>query len=350
MVLFISHYPDEDSIKDGMAQRIFNIDSFFRTESRTYLDISLRRFPKIQTKTNGNLTVIECNLFLHFFYICKVFKSADKIYVHSVLNVLNSLICFLFYKKDLFLDLHGVVPEEHKMDGKQLHYFLYKFSEKIIFYKVKTAICVSENMKSFYQKSYPKSKANYVIYPILPNTLSDVSYSEDVLDSTGKVNFVYSGNTQKWQNIDLMVDIISKNLKDNFVYYILTRNVDEMKMLFEKKIDLTANPQIKFLSVAPSQLADYYRKCHYGFILRDDVLVNQVACPTKLVEYLHHGIIPIVLSPNIGDFETFHYDYILSTQSFEDLVPNKSSSNVAIVQKLLDRNKGVNIKDLVLLS
>ena len=33
MLLFVSHYPDEDSVKDGMSQRIVNVDNFFKTDT-----------------------------------------------------------------------------------------------------------------------------------------------------------------------------------------------------------------------------------------------------------------------------------------------------------------------------
>ena len=50
--------------------------------------------------------------------------------------------------------------------------------------------------------------------------------------------------------------------------------------------------------------------CHLGFVLRDDVLVNRVACPTKLLEYIQYGVLPIVLSDAIGDFKELGYKYI----------------------------------------
>lgn len=350
MLLFVSHYPDEDSVKDGMSQRIVNVDNFFKTDERIYLDISLRRFPKIKYNSIGKLSVLECNFFLHFFTIYRLFKKANKIYFHSVLNVLNGLIFCLLIKREIILDLHGVVPEEFKMNGKKLCFIVFKFCEIVIFRKAKIAICVSENMKKFYQKSYPKSLVKFLIYPILPNTLTELIDINKSWDNSSTVNFIYSGNTQKWQNVELMIDIISRNLKNNFVFYILTRNKSEMINLFKQKIDLNANNQIIIESVSPEQLDGYYQKCHYGFILREDVLVNNVACPTKLVEYLYYGIVPIVLSPNIGDFEALNYDYIYYDQLADSLLPLKSNNNNLIVRNLLQRNNEFNFRNKVLMS
>uniref|UniRef100_UPI0040266C07 hypothetical protein n=1 Tax=Phocaeicola vulgatus TaxID=821 RepID=UPI0040266C07 len=54
----------------------------------------------------------------------------------------------------------------------------------------------------------------------------------------------------------------------------------------------------------------YYLKNDCGVVLRKDNIVNRVACPTKLIDYLQYGLIPIVLSPHIGDFYNLGYKYI----------------------------------------
>ncbi len=70
-----------------------------------------------------------------------------------------------------------------------------------------------------------------------------------------------------------------------------------------------------------AELKEIYTECHYGFILREDSIVNQVACPTKLVEYLAMGVVPIVDSNNIGDFKTMGMRFI----TLEQLLRGQSS-------------------------
>lgn len=48
-----------------------------------------------------------------------------------------------------------------------------------------------------------------------------------------------------------------------------------------------------------------------GFLLREATLFNEVATPTKLVENITYGIVPAVLSPDIGDFLQYGYRYLL---------------------------------------
>jgi hypothetical protein len=58
-------------------------------------------------------------------------------------------------------------------------------------------------------------------------------------------------------------------------------------------------------------------------MLRNPDVVNQVACPTKLVEYLAMGVIPIVNTTKIGDFDALGLQS-LSAKNFElNQIPNK---------------------------
>src|SRR5690606_30794347 len=119
----------------------------------------------------------------------------------------------------------------------------------------------------------------------------------------------YSGNLQSWQNVDLVVSLIKENQSNRVKYTLLTGQTAELKKrLLDSGVQLSDNMQV--LTVSPSELRGFYQSAHYGFIMRDDVLLNRVACPTKMVEYLFYGMIPIVKSSNIGDFEEMGYEYL----------------------------------------
>ncbi|DAB11228.1 TPA: hypothetical protein CPT98_01885 [Candidatus Gastranaerophilales bacterium HUM_19] len=57
--------------------------------------------------------------------------------------------------------------------------------------------------------------------------------------------------------------------------------------------------------------------------MRDDIIVNRVACPTKIIDYLEYGIIPIISCPEIGDFNKMGYSYI----HYEKLIEGKIFDN-----------------------
>ena len=62
-----------------------------------------------------------------------------------------------------------------------------------------------------------------------------------------------------------------------------------------------------------------------GLVLRDDSAVNRVACPTKLAEYLYFGLIPVVRSPRLGDFEELGYAYVTEQEFRDGFIPDAAS-------------------------
>jgi hypothetical protein len=185
-----------------------------------------------------------------------------------------------------------------------------------------------------------------MVYNIYPNFSANLNFLEQ--DEFGKTVVIYSGNCQKWQNIDLMLEVIKKNRCKHLEYIILTGepSVFEEKM---QKVGIIKNLwNISVLSVKPFELPQYYNKAHYGFILRDDIAVNQVANPTKMLEYLNFGIIPIVKSPQIGDFASLGYDYLLYSSFRTELEPQKSRKNVDVAKKIM-KSKG-NLPTFILRS
>jgi hypothetical protein len=72
---------------------------------------------------------------------------------------------------------------------------------------------------------------------------------------------------------------------------------------FKSRLKISGIDRYDCYSVEPTKVKNFYLTHEYGFVLRDEVLVNLVACPTKLVEYLYWGVLPIVITPRIGDFD-----------------------------------------------
>ena len=92
---------------------------------------------------------------------------------------------------------------------------------------------------------------------------------------------------------------------------------------------------------------DVYSIAHYGYVLRDDITVNNVACPTKIADYFKYRVVPIVSSPKIGDFlelgmryitlEDFNNGKLLSKKELEEIADN----NEEVLKKYVERhNKG----------
>ena len=80
------------------------------------------------------------------------------------------------------------------------------------------------------------------------------------------------------------------------------------------------------------QLRKILAKMNFGFVLREPSPVNFVACPTKIYDYLICGVIPIVRTPNIGDFSEFGYKYVKEEDLLNKKLPTKLEQKEMILE------------------
>ena len=350
-ILFIATYPVAEKQKEGMFQRIKAIDTEFEAYNRTYLSISYTSHWKKKETIYGNVKIIYVNWFLHFAHICKIIREKHYIYIHSLYNS-KFIIGIPLKGKNITLDLHGSVPEELEYYDKKLKSLLYNEFERIACKYVTNLICVSYAMADYYKRKRKlDKKVNIVIKPIYPiNSISQPEVCE--VDSLRKslnikdtnIVFMYSGNLQKWQNFDLMMQCIKGMNNPNYRFIILTQEVEKAN---EFVSNLPNSDSIIVKSVLPKDLSLYYTIAHYGFILRDDIILNRVAAPTKLIEYLSYGLIPIVKTINIGDSIKMGYEYISYQDELSNLTCRKSIINENIAKSVIKLNAENNIPHIL---
>ena len=354
-LLFLAPYPDKRYPPDGMINRIITIDSHFIHEKRTYLYVSLRKNIVKYHKVQENIEIFELNLFMHFFLIARLLFSAENIYSHSIHMIKHIAIIIIFLRQKIILDAHGVVPEEIEYyETKNILYYVLLLTEKIIFSKKNVlVVCVTNAMKKHFSNKYPQYKGKYFIYNIFPEQLyiesleSNKTLISNVVSNSKKIIVLYSGGTAGWQKIDLMLELMAKNQSDSKEYIILTGEPETFK-----QIVATYNISEKLIEIrmaSPSELSEYYKRADYGFVLRDDNVVNNVASPTKLIEYLFYGIIPIVLTPNIGDYLDYGFEYVRCEEFINIVKPmEKSIKNMGIAKMLLNQNINIKYSSIIL--
>lgn len=189
----------------------------------------------------------------------------------------------------------GLTPEEdYQRTKSHFRRFAYSFFEKISLKRIRYRIFVSK-----YQIEYFKKKYGIELSPdecfIMPCFNSE--FNKDNFHIKDKYNhnlFCYSGGIQEYQGFD----IILKTFKD-----IEMRHSDAFLKIYSFDIDkakeMVKDYGIKNCSVArlaPQEVDAALAQCKFGFILRDDNIINQVATPTKLTNYLGNGVIPIMTS------------------------------------------------------
>jgi hypothetical protein len=302
MLLVLAGEPNAKNEKDGMFQRIKWVDEQFRDVPRLILSISLKRHLRRKRFVRSDFLVVEeVNLLLHFPRILYLAWHSDCVYVHSCYNALSGLPVYLLGLR-IITDMHGVVPEELQLMGVTWLSKVLSSVERIVAKRSAALVFVTYAMRNYFMKKYSLSDdtRTYII-PILSREPRRVQFS-------GKDQriVIYSGGLQKWQRVDRMLDAVERTT-GRFKYVFLTGDPDNLR----RKLDTRGIAQVEVYSVPRDMVFEYYERASLGFVLREDSIVNRVACPTKLVEYLWSGVIPIVEQPFIGDFYEMGYKYIL---------------------------------------
>lgn len=194
----------------------------------------------------------------------------------------------------------GVDAEEAKMDMRTikdlLRYLFRRLSEPMAVKLSDLLFCVSIRMLEYFEDTYGlKNRGQIIVMPCYNLQLSKKFNEKQYEEPT----FVYAGGASIWQGVDFMLDVysnIEKKLPTSRLTLLTKDKEVFINKLKEKGIN---NYEIKYISV--SELQNELHKYKYGFILRDNSIVNQVATPTKMNSYLSNYLIPI-FSTTVDDF------------------------------------------------
>lgn len=326
-VVFFAGYPYPERERDGYYQRVRSIDNLFLDRWRVYIDLvnlpgrkSWYDFPA--PKTLVLRPQIKGNRFLARMSSIFCILRCKTSYFHSILSAggvgRNPIFWYLPLKKRI-LDMHGVVPEEFDYKGEKRRAIHFQRIERRIISRMHYLVVVTDAMKNHVEKKYPGLfKGQYITLPIFQELNMERT---DKQDEPSKPVIVYAGGLQKWQQVPKMIDVMEKTY-DFYSYRFYCPEPEKMIAMLPKA--LRDNKKIHVGSRTPSELLKEYPQCHYGFILREDIIVNQVSCPTKVIEYLANGIVPVVDSEKIGDFANMSMQYVRLKDLADHRLPEES--------------------------
>lgn len=270
--------------------------------------------------------------------LLKIAKEAGIAYHHSV-GYSNEGITRCRHIKKIF-DLHGALPEELVMYGNYTQSVIESKNERLAVEYGDALVAVTRSLKTHINRKYPEFDPRFVFLPILDDVVIDSRVENEKKDYIdGRPIVVYAGGLQKWQMIDKMQDAIA-SAGDLCAYRIYTptpKAFDDMWGERQRPKNMLVD------SRSPKELMEEYRKCHYGFLLREDIPVNNVACPTKLIEYLVHGIVPILYTDKVGDFVEDGMKYISLSDFIAGRLPDEQErsriarENTKVLKQILNR-------------
>ena len=334
-------YPYPERQRDGYFQRIQIVDSLFTDRKRVYVESDeLPGRNRWFDRPQHDVLVLRitggpsCRALVRTLALIAVLKCR-KVYFHSVLRMRDNRFGLLLYFPWLtrVIDLHGVVPEEFRFHNDFYSAVLYEREERLAVRKSDMVIVVTEAMQNYLRQKYREDlRGQVAILPMFPNIASN-SAQRPYAD--GKPVVVYAGGLHKWQQVPKMVDAINRTVSI-CVHRFYCSDPDAVRAMLPEAV----RAQVIVDSKAHEELIDLFAECHYGFVLRENIVVNHVACPTKLVEYLGMGIVPILDCEEIGDFKIMGMQFVTLNDLLQGNLPDEARrskmarENFAIYERL----------------
>jgi hypothetical protein len=350
-IVFYGGYPYPEREKDGYYQRIRSIDSLFTDKWRIYIDsvrlpgkdfwydipearvLVLRPHGKGVQRLFIEFWIRFCILQSRFIYFQSVLSSNGREFFWDNPNVCK------------IIDVHGAVPEEFSYQGEENNAALFNQVENQVVTHSNYIVVVSIAMRTHLLNKYPgQISGEFIILPNIPEIRIE---NHDKPYLNGKPAIIYAGGIQVWQQVPKIIDAMTKT-GHLYRYKFYCPSPDEVKAMLPA--DLQRTHAIEIASKKRDEIFTEYRLSHYGFILREDRVVNNVSCPTKLVEYLAMGVIPIVDTAEIGDFKSFGMQYVDLIDLIQNNLPSAENRfkmaehNHSVYSKILYQYKSGVIK------
>jgi len=282
---------------------------------------------------------------------CKIIHSDDDIEIGDLLITIEPETLFRIYIKYNILKKYkvnfinwyqGVVPIEAEqiyrdnlknINKKNIFYKIYsifrvlylKYCESFSIKKSILNIFVSKEMEKYYKDKYKRNNIKSIIMPCFNSDIKYESFAN--YKKYTELTFVYAGNIAPWQCIDktlLLYQEIEKIFKSAKLY-ILTFDVKRMNEIIKNyKIN-----NVEIYNVKLEKLNDEISRFKYGFLIRENNVINNVATPVKMNTYLANGVIPIFSSKSIKDFNiianmtNYKVDFDIDNQNWVNDIINK---------------------------
>lgn len=268
-------------------------------------------------------------------YKCEFVKSLDAIDKKSLIvhpMGIDAIKYYLKGYKNFILWQQGATADESYMrNHSKLRYWMLNKIDTFAMKKARFILYVSDYMREHYEQLAGCSfKEKSYIMPCFNEVYDEAVYQ---YKDYGKKVFTYVGSLDLWQCFEQTVTLY-KQIEErisNTMFKVLTFNVDEAKRILSEK-------GVKNYSVAcvpKEKVKQELLEVTYGFILREDNMVNRVATPTKFSSYLASGVIPI-FSDCLKDFSKASQgcEYVMSVQQNNDV-----DQIVDFVNKKIDSDK-----------
>ncbi|MBU7007220.1 hypothetical protein [Phosphitispora fastidiosa] len=249
-------------------------------------------------------------------------KNSNKNDYYIVARIIDAVKLYLKGRQNIIFWVQGVEPEESYMRHKNVFKkVVLEILERFILTRAKFVFFVSNTMKKHYEIKYGINfNERHYIMPCFNTNIHKPAFFKK-----GKYKnnvFVYIGSLSVWQRFDKVVAFY-KCIEEFGIFNskLLVLTSERQKATDILKKSGIRNYEVSFVN--NDELPNILSDAKYGFIIRDDVIVNHVATPTKISTYLSCGVIPIY-SSCLKDFhrvsEGMRYKILYDTDSIQNVL------------------------------
>lgn len=244
-----------------------------------------------------------------FEYMCSEIPDAKitHVYARSFIGSMWARRLAHKLKAVSIFDVRGLVGQEKQLRaGSSMRSRLLSYLELHEARKADRLGAVSTNLKQYLSR-----KAGREDVTIIPSCFNENSFCFDLVarkelrNSFGlnenNILLCYSGGTDAWQRIGDLIVVLKKvcSADHRCKALFLTNKKDEVTDLLRKAA--FPSDQALIHGCSHKEVHRYLSAADLGFIMRHDTIVNNVASPVKVAEYLACGL-PVILTRGIGDY------------------------------------------------
>lgn len=206
----------------------------------------------------------------------KVWSSTNVMYILKLVRITKLPI--YFWKQG------DAAAESFMTHHSYLRKWALQMIDAYILRKVAGVIYVSDAMKEYYENKYGVRTKSIVVPCLSEFVNSKIENVERIPNS-----FVYIGGLSVWQCFDEILKLYAKIRTDKSVFHIITLNSEVAR---KKVIEIIGDEKnIEIYGITDrTQIPATLNKFEYGFLIRKNDVVNQVAAPIKFLEYLSCGV------------------------------------------------------------
>lgn len=224
-----------------------------------------------------------------------------KMYSPATFSTLATLLAKVFKSKEVYYWVQGVIPEESFLRHQsKVRYIVLSLIEYLSLAISSKQIFVSNEMQKYLEKKYKKKYIQSIIIPCISEFKDDKSDKE-------KDSFVYIGGMSTWQRIDKMLAIFDDIVKinSNAKLYIATLEKEQAQEYIELYLSKENHERVEVLSLDNREkIQSFLSTKEYGFLIREENIVNHVSSPIKLAEYLSCGV-NVILSASVKSYASY---------------------------------------------